>query len=82
MSDTDINSDIVKHEKIKLMNINQYNVQILNKLKTFVELLDKIEYTLNKQSTNQLNEILELKKIIEEHNDMFVMICTNILNQI
>ena len=80
MSEFDINSDIViENEKNKLINMNQYNVQVLNKLKEFVELLDKIESALNKQAKIQLNEIIELKKVIEENNNVYKIICKNIL---
>ena len=76
MSDSDI---IIENEKNKLINMNQYNVQVLNKLKEFVELLDKIENALNKQAKIQLDEIIELKKIIEENNNIYKIICNNIL---
>jgi hypothetical protein len=76
MSDSDI---IIENEKNKLINMNQYNIQVLNKLKEFIELLDKIENALNKQAKIQLDEIIELKKIIEENNNIYKIICNNIL---
>lgn len=79
--DTSSISTFSEKEKLKYMNINNKNV--LNRLEQFVELLDKIELTINEKVNVHLFELNEIQLEIKNCNNIFRTICTNlIVNQI
>jgi hypothetical protein len=69
----------IENERIKLVNIKQRNIATINKLKLLMELLDKIDTSLNKQSHRQLNDLINMKHMLEENTDIFKIICENFI---
>ncbi len=64
-------------DKLKYMNIN--NINVLNRLEKFIELLDKIEVSVNEKAQKQLNELIEIQLEIKNCNDIFRTICSNLI---
>ena len=67
------------HEKQKLNIINNNNVTVMERFKKSIELLDKIELSLNQKVKKQLCEIEELKNNMSENTVLFKSICKNII---
>jgi len=64
-------------EKLKFMNI--HNAKVLDRLVKFVELLDKIELSINEKVQLQLNELNKIQLDIKNNNDVFRKICENLI---
>lgn len=67
------------HEKNKINEINENNIKVLNHLKKFIELLDKIEFSLNTKVETQLELINELNLCSEENSMLMKTICKNLI---
>jgi len=70
-------STMSEKDKLKYMNTN--NINVLNRLEKFMELLDKIEMSVNEKANTQLNELIEIQLEIKNCNSVFKTICINLL---
>lgn len=70
-------STMSEKDKLKYMNVN--NINVLNRLEKFMELLDKIEMSVNEKAKAQLNELMEIQLEIKNCNSVFKTICMNLL---
>jgi hypothetical protein len=58
------------HEKNKINEINENNIKVLNHLKKFIELLDKIESSLISKAESQFQLINDLKSCSDENSNL------------
>ena len=68
-------------EKQKLNIINKNNTEILEKFKKTMELLDKIEISMDQKVKRQLSDIKNMKKNMLETTEIFRTICQNNIKQ-
>jgi hypothetical protein len=70
-------NSISEKDKLKYMNTN--NINVLNRLEKFIELLNKIEASVNEKAQNQLIELIEIQLEIKNCDDIFRTICSNLV---
>ena len=71
--------DFIESEKNKIKKMNEYNKIILNKLTTFIELLNKIELSINEKVAKQHNELQEIQSNILDNINIYKTICKNLI---
>ncbi len=69
----------IAHEKNKINDINANNIKVLGHLTKFMELLDKIEFSLNAKVESQLKLINELNLCSDENSMLMKIICKNLI---
>lgn len=69
----------IENEKLKIKNMNLKNIQILDHVSKFAELLDKIEFSLNIKTQIQLDSINDLQSKLNENSELLQKIRKNFI---
>jgi len=73
------NSDIIENEITKIKKMSFNNKLVLDRLKKFVELLDRIDESINEKTLKHLTELSELDLKIKTNVEIFKTICKNLV---
>lgn len=73
------NSDIIENEITKIKKMSYNNKLVLDRLKKFVELLDRIDESINEKTLKHLTELSELDVKIKTNVEIFKTICKNLV---
>lgn len=68
----------IEHEKIS--KLADKNNDILNKIKQFISLLDKVECSINDNMQSQLNELENMNGFSNDTLNIFKIICQNTID--
>jgi hypothetical protein len=72
-------TEFLENEKNKIFTIVDENIELLVKMTKFIELLDKVELSINEKAECQIQELNSVKTMSSELFNIFTNICKNIL---
>jgi hypothetical protein len=68
-------------EKEKLFAVGNENIEMLSKLKKFMEFLNQIENATNENILLQLQELADIKNMSDDMFEVFKIICQNLFEK-
>lgn len=65
-------------QKVILLELNNHNIETINKIKKMLTIIDQVEQSFIKQVSKHVSDTKELDNHMQENIDLFKIICANL----